>query len=332
MNTRGKFIAAAALYIAVLLLAACTSPDTAPEPTPAASPSATPAATPLPTPTPSAPPTSSPEPVATTAPEPTVSYVGQVICTANEYVNIRSGAGTGTDIVGTLPAGETADVIEYQNHWAYIAYDGITGYVSRSYTVTKHTPQTPVPMGDWALILVSPASYLPEGFDVTLADFKTGRVDTRILDICTEMFADAAEDGVTLQLVDAYRSHDRQSELFEEMVSRYTSRGYSRADAEVKAATITARPDTSEHQTGLVLDIVTPSYTKMNKGFANTDAFKWLNANAQFYGFTMRYKADKVDITGVIYEPWHWRFVGTEAAAAMKKSGECFEEYLGETN
>jgi D-alanyl-D-alanine carboxypeptidase len=250
-------------------------------------------------------------PVATTTPTPTLTpapeYFGQVICTANEFVNIRSGAGTQTDIIGTLPAGESADVIAYEDDWVHISYNNITGYVSRSYTVSKHTPGIAVPDGDWAMILVSPRSHLPQDFSVTLADFEGGQVDARIRDICTEMFADAAHDGITFQLVDAYRSRDLQSALFEDMVSRYTSQGYSRGDAEAKAATITARPDTSEHQTGLALDIVTPSYTKRNK-------------------------ADKTDITGVIYEPWHWRFVGTEAALAMQQSGQCFEEYLGGTD
>ena len=330
MNIRVKRILAAVFCIAVVLLNACTTPDAAPEPTEITTPAATPSPDPSPTPSPT--PAASLASVATTAPEPTISYAGQVICIANEFVNIRSAASADSDITGTFPAGDTADVMSFEDGWAYIVYDGIVGYVSTDYTVVKHTPESPVPTGDWTQILVSPTSYLPEGFEVTLADFETGQVDARILDVCNEMFAAAAEDGVTLQLVDAYRSRERQSALFEEMVSRYTSRGYSRANAETKAATITARPDTSEHQTGLALDIVTPSYTKMNKGFANTDAFKWLNANAQFYGFTMRYPADKVDITGVIYEPWHWRFVGTKAAAAMKQSGQCFEEYLGEAD
>ena len=128
--------------------------------------------------------------------------------------------------------------------------------------------------------------------------------------------------------MDAYRSYETQNAQYHKKVNSYIAKGYSREDAEVKAATITARPNTSEHQTGLALDIVTPSYTKRDKGFANTDAFFWLYANAQDYGFILRYKQDKQEITKVIYEPWHWRFVGAQAARAIKQSGECYEEYM----
>ncbi len=321
-----------ALCLIVVFLCACSqenygaaSTPTPVPPTPSATATPT-AALPVPTTVPVV------TPVPTITPTPSPEYIGQIVCTADEFVNIRSGAGTQTDIIGTLPGGETADVIAFEDDWVHVSYNGITGYVSRSYTVSKHTPGIAVPMGDWAMRLVNPESALPEDFTVELADFEGGQVDARIFEICTAMFADAAQDGITLQLVDAYRSRATQSEQFEETVSRYTSQGDSRTDAETKAATITARPDTSEHQTGLALDIVTPSYTKRSKGFAKTDAFKWLNANAASYGFTMRYKADKVSITGVIYEPWHWRFVGTEAAEAMQQSGQCLEEYLDTLN
>ena len=154
-------------------------------------------------------------------------------------------------------------------------------------------------------------------------------MDARILEIAQQMFADAKKAGADLMLVDAYRSEATQSEAFEKKVQQYIDKGYSREDAEIKASTITARPNTSEHQTGLTLDIVTPSRTRRNSGFADTDAFKWLDDNAHNYGFTLRYKKDKQDITKVIYEPWHWRFVGVAAADAMKVSGQCLEEYLG---
>lgn len=275
-------------------------------------------------------PTAMPTLVQTTTPTQTPKYafVGEVMCTADEFVNIRENAGTDSEIIGTFPSGETADVIEYLGDWAHISYGGVVGYVSRGYTISLCIPSVAVPMGDWAKILVNPTNLLPDEFTVSLADFEGGQVDERILEISEQMFADAKNDGVIFRLVDAYRSYETQSEQFESMVQRYLDKGYNRADAEVKAAAITARTNTSEHQTGLALDIVTPSYTKRNSGFAETDAFKWLDTNAHNYGFTLRYKLGKEEITKVIYESWHWRFVGVQAAAAMKESGECYEEYL----
>jgi D-alanyl-D-alanine carboxypeptidase len=243
-------------------------------------------------------------------------------------VNIRSTASKSGDVVGALPGGETADVLGYEDGWAHISYNGLSGYVSRDYTIPRHQPDIDVPSGDWASILVNQRNLLPDGFSVEVADFSGGQVDQRILDISKAMFADAKADGVTLKLVDAYRSYDLQKKLFEDKVNSYLAKGYNQEDAEAQASTITAHPNTSEHQTGLALDIVTPSYTKRDKGFVNTAAFKWLNANAQDYGFTLRYKKGKQDLTGVIYEPWHWRFVGVKAARAMKKSGEVLEEYF----
>ena len=180
----------------------------------------------------------------------------------------------------------------------------------------------------WAEILVNPSHTLPGDFSVTLADFEGGQVDARILDICEAMFADAKADGVELMLVDAYRSRELQSELFSEKVESYIGKGYGREEAEAAAAAITARPDTSEHQTGLALDIVTPSHTSRNSAFEETEAFAWLDDNAQDCGFILRYPRDKTETTGVIYEPWHWRYVGKAAAAEMKESGQCLEEYL----
>lgn len=323
-----KWIRAAALTMTALSLGACGAPggNTAATATAVAE-SSQPQGTPYDTPVP----TTAPEetPLVAPTPEPTAPGIGQAICTAEEYVNIRAQASTTADKLGQLPAGETVGVISYDGDWAQIIYGDITGYVNREYIVGLHEPGIGVPSGDWALILVNKTSLLPDGFAASLTGFEGGQVDARIFDICTQMFADAEEDGVMLKLVDAYRSFETQSALFEEKVQSYIALGYSREEAEIKAATITARPNTSEHQTGLALDIVTPSYTRRNKGFAETKAFEWLDANAASYGFIMRYPDDKTDLTGVIYEPWHWRFVGVEAARAMEQSGECLEEYLG---
>ena len=329
-----------AFALIFLLLAGCAMPEHPLSHTPAVSSSPAPVtASPMPTATPKPIATTAPDVMPSAAPSPTPSptptaapkaaYAGQLVCTAGDSMNIRRTANQNGDAAGKLPGGATADVIAYEGNWAHISYQGVTGYVSRADTIPRHQPDIDVPSGDWASILVNKKNLLPDGFSVDVMDFSGGQVDKRILKICKAMFADAEEDGVTLKLVDAYRSYSLQKKLFEAKISSYIAKGYKRADAETQAATITARPNTSEHQTGLALDIVTPSYTKRNKGFANTAAFKWLSANAQDYGFTLRYKKGKQDLTGVISEPWHWRFVGVKAARAMKKSGEVLEEYFG---
>ena len=310
----------------ILVAAACSAQNK--EQTPELTASSSPNLAVVPTASPAPVKTTEPKSTATPEPSPAPSFAEQVVCTADEFVNIRETADKNAAVLGTLPAGEVAGMIAYADEWANIIYDGITGYVNSEYLMAMHQPRISVPMGDWALMLVNPSHYLPKGFEVSVADFEGGQVDARILKICEAMFADAKEDGVDFQLVDAYRSYDRQNKLYQDKVDSYIAKGYSREDAESKAAAITARPNTSEHQTGLALDIVTPSYTKRDKGFAKTDAFKWLNVNAHHYGFTLRYKNDKVSYTKVIFEPWHWRFVGVQAAADMKQSGECLEEYL----
>ena len=343
MNKKGlkggkrKWMRMAALALCAMTLCACGSRNEPLAESAAAtvtpSVTATPVATPTPVPTTTPELTISTTPAATPTPIPTVTpaaaYAGKVVCTAQNFVNIRAEASTNAEVLGQFPGGKTADLVTYDGDWAKINYGGMTGYVSRDYIMNMHGPSIAVPEGDWTQILVNQWSLLPDGFTVELADFEGGQVDARILDICIQMFADAKEDGVTFRLVDAYRSFETQSEAFEEKVQSYINQGYSRDEAEVKASTITARPNTSEHQTGLALDIVTPSHPKRNSGFADTEAFQWLSVNAENYGFTMRYAKDKTDLTGVIFEPWHWRFVGVEAARAVRQSGQCLEEYWG---
>ena len=280
-------------------------------------------------------PTDEPEstPVPTVTPQPTTTpkfdYIGMVISTASDFVNIRQQPNTDSDILGQFPGGKQAGVIDTDGNWVHIYYEDIEGYVHSDYTVASSSPTVEVPSGDWAQILINPTHLLPDDYDIELEDFEGGQINARIFEIATAMFEDAAEDGVEFKLVDSYRSYDTQAGYYEKKVQQYIDQGYSREDAEVKAATITARPNTSEHQAGLALDIVTPSWPRRNSGFADTLAFKWLDANAYKYGFIHRYPKGKEDITKVIFEPWHWRFVGTEIASAIEESGQCLEEYLG---
>ena len=105
--------------------------------------------------------------------------------------------------------------------------------------------------------------------------------------------------------------------------------GMTREEAEREASSYSARPGESEHQTGLCLDFTTSKMGgQLNESFEKTDAFKWLSQNAYKYGFILRYPKDKVALTGYDYEPWHYRFVGRQAASEMREYGQCLEEYL----
>lgn len=185
---------------------------------------------------------------------------------------------------------------------------------------------------EWYMILANPTNYLPEGFSFPQAKiYSAGQnwiVDARCAEDMKAMLAAAKEDGVDLMICSAYRSVEYQTQLYNNRVQKYINEGYNREEAQKIAATINAVPGTSEHHTGLAADIVTPSYQSLNSGFAQTEAFRWLYAHCAEYGFIMRYAEDKQDITGIIYEPWHYRYVGKQAAEIIMREGICFEEFL----
>lgn len=129
----------------------------------------------------------------------------------------------------------------------------------------------------------------------------------------------------------AYRSYEYQEDLYWGYVSKHIGQGLSEEEAMIKASTYSARPGESEHQTGLCFDFTTESmYGALNEKFENQEAFAWLSENAHKYGFILRYPKEKVEITGYDYEPWHYRFVGRQAATDMYYSGQCLEEYIEE--
>ncbi len=139
------------------------------------------------------------------------------------------------------------------------------------------------------------------------------------------MQADGIKDTY---VTSAYRSYSYQVDLWNRYVSQHMAEGMTREEAEERALTYSARPGTSEHQTGLCIDFMTTSMTDLDETFEATQAFEWLRDNAHKYGFVLRYPSDKVDVTGYKYEPWHFRFVGREAATEMYLSSLCLEEYL----
>lgn len=151
-------------------------------------------------------------------------------------------------------------------------------------------------------------------------------MDSRAAAAYEKMYDAAAEDGIYLTPCSGYRSYSRQKTLYYEFVNEYIYAGYTESEAHDLASKRRNPPGSSEHNIGICMDIICAA---SSANFQNTAAYAWLDAHAQDYGFILRYPEDKVDITGVKFEPWHWRYVGVENAAAIKNSGLCLEEYLG---
>lgn len=136
-------------------------------------------------------------------------------------------------------------------------------------------------------------------------------------------------DGISdVFVTSAYRTYSYQAGLFDQYVSDHMSAGMTREEAEKAALEYSAKPGTSEHQTGLCVDFMTDSMYDLDESFENTAAFRWLSQNAYKYGFILRYPENKSETTGYKYEPWHYRFVGRAAATEIYNSGLCLEEYL----
>lgn len=190
-------------------------------------------------------------------------------------------------------------------------------------------------LDEWYMVLVNPDNsvtkdYISNVDRTAIKDKYTSGaesskyLDKRIIEQFENMCKAAANDGVTLISVSAYRSYNYQQNLYNRRVQRcMNEEGLDEEAAKKKAATIVAVPGTSEHHLGLAVDI-----NSVETSFENTAAFRWLQKHAEEYGFIMRYAKDKQSITKIIYEPWHYRYVGVEHAKAMNDLGMCMEEYV----
>ena len=199
--------------------------------------------------------------------------------------------------------------------------------------VEEPEPMDTTELGNWNLILVNLDNPLPDDFTVDLTllyriDDREFQVDARILDDALAMFNQAKLDGIDIFPTSAYRSVEYQEYLFDRSVQEYMDSGANEEEAIAATASLIAVPASSEHHTGLAIDIISTEYTELDEGFENTPAFRWLDANAHKYGFILRYPKDKTDITQYSYEPWHYRYVGAPHAQIIKENGYCLEEYL----
>ena len=183
---------------------------------------------------------------------------------------------------------------------------------------------------EWNLLLVNPWNPIPENYEPELTYLRNGQaVDSRCYPELQQMIDDCRAAGFEPLICASYRTMEKQEALFEDKEANLIREGYPENEVEVEAAKVVAYPGTSEHQLGLALDIVDVSYQQLDTEQENTPVQQWLMKNSWKYGFVLRYPADKSDITGIIYEPWHYRYVGKEAAAEMYENKLCLEEYLG---
>ena len=183
----------------------------------------------------------------------------------------------------------------------------------------------------WYLMLVNQSHPMEEGYVPELANIDAShQVDKRVLEPLQQMLKAASDEGYGLYVCSAYRSVDRQKELFNESMVGYVNQGMNYYEAAIETAKSIAWPGESEHATGLAMDIVSTEYAGLDEKQGETDDQKWLMEHCYEYGFILRYPQDKSDDTGIIYEPWHYRYVGTEAALAIRDQGVTLEEYLNE--
>ena len=171
----------------------------------------------------------------------------------------------------------------------------------------------------WQLILVNADNPLPEGFQPELTELSDGhRIDKRVYPHLQKMFDDAREKGIRPAISSSYRTAEQQQAELDQKTEEYIRQGYSREKALEAAKKWAAVPGTSEHQTGLAVDITTADASVQ----AADVVWKWLEKNSY------KYPENKTDITGIGNEPWHFRYVGAKAAKEIKKRGICLEEYL----
>lgn len=179
---------------------------------------------------------------------------------------------------------------------------------------------------NWTVAIISLSYPLPKDYTPKLAPALTSsniELDQRICQYYQQMYDAAKQAGCILTPYSGYHSYSLQETTYNRKLNFYLSQGFSQQDAEAQTNTKILPAGCSEHNAGIAVDIVSAS-----SDFENTKEYQWLIDNAAEYGFILRYPQDKEAITGVSFQPWHWRFVGVENAKKMTESNQCLEEFL----
>lgn len=178
---------------------------------------------------------------------------------------------------------------------------------------------------DWRLIVANYENILPEDFEVELSNIdKDRQFDSRAIKYLKQMMDDMRNDGITnIWVQSAYRSVKSQKKLYDNSINKYIKQGKSKEEAEELTLKYINKPGASDHNLGLAVD-----FNYVEEEFEEMKGYKWLQKNADKYGFILRYPKGKEEVTGIKYEPWHWRFVGEEHAKKINELNMCLEEYV----
>lgn len=215
--------------------------------------------------------------------------------------------------------------------------DSATAGAGDSVVVTPEVNANVLPNGlltDWNLILLNYEDKNSIGKELIFdkVKFDTQSINARLQDTYEDMYEAAKADGINLYIRSGYRSIQTQQVIYNASVQRYIDQGMSREEATLETNKSVEKPGHSEHQTGLALDVISPEYHMqiytLDERFAETAAYSWLVTNGPKFGFVLRYPADKVEITKMNYEPWHFRYVGVDHALYMQANNYCLEEYI----
>ncbi|MBQ9862644.1 MAG: M15 family metallopeptidase [Lachnospiraceae bacterium] len=181
----------------------------------------------------------------------------------------------------------------------------------------------------WYMILVNKTHPVPDDYEVKLTTLKGDmKCDERVLEPLKEMLNGAKADGIDLIVCSPYRDYQLQERLFLRKINAYMDLGMSYLESYKLAAQKVIMPGASEHQLGIAFDIVVNYHAVLDYEFGDTPAGKWLIENCADYGFILRYPRGKEEITGIEYEPWHFRYVGKDAAAYIMENELTLEEFL----
>lgn len=242
------------------------------------------------------------------------AFLVGLLSLAGRVVTMRTGQGE--DLVDMVPLSVEKEVSEMAETRELAAAEPEETPVP----VDPYADKPDIDIDSWEFILAN-STHSIEEYEPDLDAIEDIYLDYRVIGPMESFVWDAREEGLDVVLASGYRGYDEQSWLFEMKVEQA-------GGDEEEAATVVARPGTSEHQTGLAADITDDYYEFKTEELENTALYQWMSTHCQDYGFIVRFPKGKEDVTGIIYEPWHFRYVGETAAKYIMEKGLCLEEFI----